>query len=170
VALAFGVLGLDPAFPFMKEDIARRKDGTGRTDVGLPALYHRSTQDAASAESQSWVKPQHSKASRHSHAAFANWAHPTSSQVKMSEPGFFDPPLNRSGCHTRANRTVYALCISQRCYKPRHAKSPINSGFQCFLNFSVLRPKPPATTACNVLRTCKRGRTSVNLCPAPEPR
>jgi hypothetical protein len=62
VARAFGVRGLDPAFPFRAGDRRISRDGAVSNDVRRSPGNIALTFQAARVESQSGVKPPHSKA------------------------------------------------------------------------------------------------------------
>ena len=69
VARAFGVRGLDPALTFGGTSAGGRKTVRRIAAYIQPACQDRSWLNALSDERKSWVKPQHSKASRHSRGA-----------------------------------------------------------------------------------------------------
>ena len=69
VPLGFGVRGLDPALTFGGCSVSSRTMLKRMATKVYSALDILSMRDVLSRERKSWVKPQHSKASRHSHAA-----------------------------------------------------------------------------------------------------
>ena len=72
MATAFGVRGLDPALTFGGSSAVRKTMVKRMATNAQPAFDASLPLNAIRDESKSGIKPPHSKASRHSHAAFAN--------------------------------------------------------------------------------------------------